>query len=30
MLVNKNPAVHFLFMIVHSDLTNVNQYNLWF
>jgi len=30
MLVNKNPAVHCLFMLVHSALTNVNKYNLWF
>jgi len=30
MLVNTNTAVHCAFMLVHSPLTNVNQYNLWF
>lgn len=25
--LNKNPAVHILFMLVHSALTNVNKYN---
>jgi len=30
MLVNKNTAVHGLFMLVHSGLTNVKIYNLWF
>jgi len=25
MLVNKNKAVHCLFMLVHSALTNVNK-----
>jgi len=30
MLVNKNPAVHCLFMLVHSALTSVNKYNFWF
>jgi len=30
MLVNKNPAVHCLFMLVHSALTYVNKCNLWF
>jgi len=25
MLVNTNPAVHCLFMLVHSALTNVNK-----
>jgi len=29
MSVNKNTAVHCL-MLVHSVLTNVNKYNLWF
>jgi len=29
MLVNKNPDVHCLFMLVHGALTNVNKYNLW-
>jgi len=24
MLVNTNPAVHYLLMLVHSGLTNVN------
>jgi len=28
MLVNKNPAVHCLFMLFHIALTNVN--NFWF
>jgi len=26
--VNKNPAVHCLFMLVHSALTNVNKYHI--
>jgi len=30
MLVNKNTAVHCVFMLVHSELTNVNKHNLWF
>jgi len=30
MLVNINPAVHCVFMLVHSPLTNVNKHNLWF
>jgi len=30
MLANKNKAVHCLFMLVHSALTNVNKYYLWF
>jgi len=30
MVVNKNKAVHGLFMLVHSALANVNKYNLWF
>jgi len=30
MLVNKNPTLHCLFMLVHSALTNVNKQNLWF
>jgi len=25
MLVNSNPAVHCLFLLVHSALTNVNR-----
>jgi len=29
-LVNKNTAVHRLLMLVHSVLSNVNNYNLWF
>jgi len=29
MLVNKK-AVHCLFMLVHSALTNVNKYFCWF
>jgi len=30
--INKNPAVHFhcLFMLVHTALTSVKKYNLWF
>jgi len=30
MSVNKNPAVHCLFMLVHSAWTNVNKCNFWF
>jgi len=30
MLVNKNTAVHCLFMLVHGALANFNKYNLWF
>jgi len=30
MLVNINPAVHCLFMLIHSSFTNANKYNLWF
>jgi len=30
MLVNKYPAVHRLFMLAHSALTEVNKYNLGF
>jgi len=30
MLVNKNTAVHCLFMLVHSALTNLDKYSLWF
>jgi len=30
MLVNKNTAVHCLFMLVHCALTNVNKYNFRF
>jgi len=30
MIVNINPAVHCVFMLVHSAFTNVNKYNLWF
>jgi len=30
MLVNKNTAVHCLFMLVNSALTTLNQYNIWF
>jgi len=30
MLANKNKAVHCLFMLVQSALTNVNKYYLWF
>jgi len=29
MLVNKNTAVHCLFMLVHSDLTNANKHSIW-
>jgi len=29
MLVNENTAVHCLFMLVHSALTNFNKHNLW-
>jgi len=29
-LVNKNTAVHCLFMLLHSVLPNVNKYNIWF
>jgi len=30
MLVNINTAVHCVFMVVHSPLTNANECNLWF
>jgi len=30
MLVNTNTAVHGVFMLVQSPLTNDNKYNLWF
>jgi len=30
MLVNINPAVDCVFMLVHSAVTNVNKHNLWF
>jgi len=30
MLVNKYPAVHCFFMLVHSALTNVNKHHFWF
>jgi len=30
MLVNTNPAVHCLVMLVHSALTDVNKYHLLF
>jgi len=30
MLVNKNTAVHCLFMLVHGASPNFNKYNLWF
>jgi len=30
MLVNTNPAVHCVLMLVHSALTNISKHNLWF
>jgi len=29
MLVDKNPAVQCLFMLVHSEFSNVKKYNFW-
>ncbi len=28
--VNENTVIHCLFMLVHSELTNVNKHKLWF